>query len=142
MSPHLTDGFGDRPSPTSLSSEETPPAALSAQRLEPCPQLIHEGIRLLPGGKVTTLGKPVVVDQVGICLLRPTPRRLGEFIREGAYGHRKLHALRAKETELVAQVVLPVETGRRNPGVRQPEQRDVVEDGVGRGTCGDTIERA
>src|SRR5687768_4446280 len=94
------------------------------QRLEPHPQLIHEGLRLLPGGKVTTLGKPVVVDQVGICLLRPTPRRLGEFIREGAHGYRKLHALRAKEAELVAEVVLPVETGRGNPGVRQPEQRD------------------
>src|SRR5207249_6703971 len=65
-------------------------------------------------------------------LLRPTPRRLGEFIREGAHGHRKLHALRAKEAELVAQVVLPVETGRGNPGVRQPEQRDVVEDVVAR----------
>ena len=98
----------------------------TAQRLEPHLQLIHEGLRLLPGGKVTTLWKPVVVDQVGICLLGPTPRRLGEFIREGAHGHRKLHALRAKEAELVADVVLPVETGRGNPGVRKPEQRDVV----------------
>ena len=91
---------------------------------------------------MTTLGKPVVVDQVGICLLRPTPRRLGEFIREGAHGHRKLHALRAKEAELVAQIVLPVETGRGNPGVRQPEQRDVVEDVVAGEAFGDSIERA
>src|SRR5688572_18313391 len=118
------------------------PSQLGAQRLEAGAKFVRENLRLLPGSKVTTLGKPVVVDQVGICLLCPTPRRLGEFIREGADGHRNLHALRAKEAELVAEVVFPVETGRGNPGVRQPEQRDVVEDVVAREAFGDSIEGA
>ena len=49
---------------------------------------------------MAALGELVVVDEVGICLLRPTPRRLIEFIREGARGHGDLDALRRKEAEL------------------------------------------
>src|SRR5688572_23954049 len=139
LAPEATRIERCRPSATRHGSAS---ATLVAQRLEAGAHLFREELRLLPGGKVATFGKLVVVDQVGICLLRPTPRRLGEFIREGAHGHRKLHALRAKEAQLVAEVVLPVETGRGNPGVRQPEQRDVVEDVVAREAFGDSIEGA
>ena len=93
-------------------------SSLGAQRLEAGAHFLGEHFRLLPGCEVTTLGKPVVVDELGIGLLRPALRCLVELIREGARSHRDLHALRREEAELV----LPVESRRGNPGVRQPEQ--------------------
>jgi hypothetical protein len=53
-----------------------------------------EELRLLPGGEVTALGKLVVVDELGICPLRPTARCLEELVRKGARGHGDLDALR------------------------------------------------
>ena len=85
-------------------------------------------LRLLPRGEVAAFGQPVVVDQVGIRLLRPAPRRGVELIGKDADGGRERDALRGKEGELA----LPVQAGRRDRRVRQPVQRDVVEDVVAR----------
>src|SRR5205807_7590589 len=70
----------------------------------------------------------VEVNELGVGLLGPTPRRLIELSREDAHGGRNRDALDVEEAELV----LPVETTRGNPGVRHPRERDVVEDLVSR----------
>ena len=62
----------------------------------------------LPGGKVATLRKLVVANEVGIGLLRPASGRLVQLVGEGARDHRNFHALRREESELV----FPVETRR------------------------------
>src|SRR5262245_15111150 len=100
---------------------------LAAQRLEARTQLFREELRLLPAGEVPALGQLVVVDQLWIGLLGPTPRRRVEFVREHAHGSRDGDAL---DVEIPLAPVLPVETGAGNPGGRQPGERDVVEDVV------------
>src|SRR5438128_1509979 len=98
----------------------------SAQRLEGSAQLGAEQPGLLPGGEVAALVELVVVDEIGIGPLGPVAGRLVELIREDAHRGWDLDALGTEEGELV----LPIEASRRNRGVRQPEQRDVVEDVV------------
>jgi hypothetical protein len=68
----------------------------------------------------------VEVDEVGIRLLRPTPRHLIELVRKDAHGNRDGDALRVEE----GQLVFPVETSRRDCRVRLPVVGDVVEDVV------------
>ena len=87
-----------------------------------------EQLRLLPGREVVALVDLVEVDEVGVGLLGPTPRRLVELSREDAHGSRNLDALDVEEAERV----LPVETTRGHARVRQPGHRDVVEDLVAR----------
>jgi len=71
--------------------------------------------------------EPVVMDEVvGIRAFGPAPRGLIELVGEDADGERNRDGLGVEEVRLV----LPVEASRRNPGVRQPVQRDVVEDVV------------
>src|SRR5688500_5633158 len=99
---------------------------MSAQRSKAGADLFHEQLRLLPGGEVPALVELVVMEQLGIGLLRPAPRHLIELVREDAHGYRDVHALRVEEAELV----LPIETSRGDPRVRQPVVSDVVEDVV------------
>src|SRR5467141_3467329 len=66
----------------------------------------------------------VEVNELAVGFLGPTPRRLIELSREDAHGGRNRYALDVEEAELV----LPVETTRGNPGVRHPGERAVVED--------------
>src|SRR5688572_988458 len=77
---------------------------------------------------MAALGDFVEVDELGIRLLRPAPRRLVQLVREDAHGHRDVDALGRHVTERV----LPVEATRRDARVRQPEVRAVVEDIVAR----------
>ena len=70
----------------------------------------------------------VVVDELGIRPLRPAPRGLIELVGKDAHGNRDGDVLGAKKRELV----LPVEAGRGDRRVRQPEERDVVEHVVSR----------
>src|SRR3954471_18398926 len=58
-----------------------------AKRAEPRAQLGGVQLRLLPGGEVAALVELVVVDQVGVGLLCPTPRHLIELVREDAHGY-------------------------------------------------------
>ena len=68
------------------------------------------------------------MDQFGIRPLRPAPRGWIEFVREDAYGNRNGDAFGVEKPEFV----LPIETGARKRRVRQPGDRDVVEDVVAR----------
>ena len=88
-------------------------------------------------------GQAVAVDEVGIRLLCPAPRRRVELVGKDAHGSRQLHAFRGKESELA----FPVQASRGNGGVRQPIERDIVEDVLSRQslrlpvnyTCDETV---
>src|SRR5215470_10985764 len=103
---------------------------LYAQRLEASSNLLREDLWLFPGRKVATLIDLVVVDELGECPLRPTTRGRIELVRKDAHGDRDGDALDAE----IRKLVLPVEAGRRKSRVRQPGERDVVEDVVSRET--------
>ena len=81
---------------------------------------------------MAALGEPVVVDELGIRLLRPALRRLVDLVGEGAHGDRDLDAPRIEEAARRKMRVVPVEARRGDRGVRQPVERDVVEDVVPR----------
>ena len=70
----------------------------------------------------------VVVDELGIGALGPTPRGLILLARKDTHRDRDGDALGVEESALV----FPIETRRRDPRVGQPVQRDVVEDLVTR----------
>ena len=106
--------------------------SILAERSERRPELCGEELRLLPGREVAALVELVVVDELGIRPLRPTPRGLILLARKDAHGHRDGDALGVEK----AALVFPVETRRRDPRVRQPVERDVVEDLVARQFAG------
>src|SRR5215468_573415 len=99
-----------------------------AKRPEARANLFGQELWLFPGGEVVALLDLVEVDEVGVGPLGPGPGGLVELVREDADGRRDGDALDVEEAELV----LPVETRSRDPRVRQPVQRDVVEDLVAR----------
>ena len=68
------------------------------------------------------------MDELGIRSLGPAPRSLILLAGEDGHRYRNGHALGVEK----ATLVFPIETRRRNPGVRQPVERDVVEDLVTR----------
>ncbi len=78
--------------------------------------------------KVPALVELIEMDQFGIRLLGPAPRRLVELVREHAYGRRDVDALDGNVTVRV----LPVETTGGDARVRQPEVGAVVEDVISR----------
>src|SRR4029077_19594425 len=69
------------------------------------------------------------MDQFWICPLRPATRSRKEFVREDAHGRRDHDAFDGEERRTL---VLPIETGPRDRSIRQPGERDVVEDVVSR----------
>ena len=81
----------------------------------------------------------VVVDELGIGPLCPTPRSLVEFVRKNAHGRRDGDALDAEKWKLVLK--LPIEARHGNRRVGQPVQRDVVEDIIPRQAFGLPVER-
>src|ERR1043166_9092710 len=98
------------------------------QRLERRAQITHEKLWLLPGREVCAFVVLVVKDEFRIRLFSPTLWRLVDFFRESAYGDRNLDAPHIEEAagrKIMSRV--PVETRRRDRGVRQPVKRDVVE---------------
>src|SRR5947208_8829791 len=98
-----------------------PTSVRGSQRPEGGTNLGGEEFRLLPGREVVALVDCVEVDEVGVGLLGPAPRRLIELPRKHAHGGRDGDALDVEEAERV----LPVETTRGNPCVRHPRERDV-----------------
>ena len=74
-----------------------------------------------------------VVDKFGIRPLRPTARGGIEFVREDAHGNRDGDAF---VIEIPFPKILPIEAGARKRSVRQPGDRDVVEDVVAREAFG------
>ena len=67
---------------------------------------------------------PVVVEELGIGAFCPAPRGFVLLAGKDAHGDRDGDAFGVEKSTLV----FPIETRRRNPRVRQPVQRDVVED--------------
>src|SRR6266481_8692807 len=57
-------------------------AIRSAQRFEPRAKFGHEDLRLFPRREVSAFVDLVVVDELGIRLLRPAPRGLIELVRK------------------------------------------------------------
>src|SRR5262245_32291679 len=86
------------------------------------------------------LREPVVVNQLRIRTFGPAPRSLIEFVRENAHGNRDGDAFGAEIAALAPE--FPVETGARNRRVREPGDRDVVENVVTRETLRLSIENA
>src|SRR5215217_6344855 len=66
----------------------------------------------------------VEVDQVGVGLLGPAPRGLVLLAGKDGHGNRDGDALGVEK----ATPIFPIEPRRRDPRVRQPIKRDVVED--------------
>src|ERR1700693_5314256 len=110
----------------------------SVHRFKRRAEVAHEELRLLPRREVAALVVPGVKDELGIRLLRPALRRLIELLREGAHAGRDGDVLRCEEREMA----LPVETGRGDGRVREPVERDVVEDVVSRQSLGHSVEDA
>src|ERR1044071_7903273 len=74
------------------------------------------------------------MDQFGIRLLRPAPRSRIELVREDTHGNRDGDAFGIEIPEFAP--ILPIETGARKRGIRQPGDRDVVEYVVAREAFG------
>src|ERR1700690_2684905 len=70
------------------------------------------------------------MNEFGIRPLCPAPRGWIEFVREYAHRHRNGDAFDIEIPEFAP--ILPIETGPRKRRVRQPGDRDVVEDVVAR----------
>src|SRR5215218_6919181 len=98
------------------------------QWLERRTDFLREQLRLLPGGEVSAPVDLVEVDEVGVRQLRPATRCLVLLARKDRDGNWDFDALCVEEPA----PVLPVEARRRDAGVRQPVERDVVEDLVTR----------
>src|SRR5215217_3221127 len=95
-----------------------------AKRPERGANLRREQLRLLPRREVAALVDLDEVDEVGVGLLDPAPRRLILLAGKDAHGYRTRDALGVEK----AALVFPVETRGRDARVRQPIKRDVVED--------------
>ena len=81
----------------------------------------------------------VVMDEFGKRPLCPAPWGRIEFVREDAHGNRDGDAF---GIEIPVAPILPIETGARKRRVRQPGDRDVVEDVVAREALGLSLKDA
>src|SRR4051812_1052903 len=97
-----------------------------AQRLERRAQLVDEELGLFPCGEVASFGQPVVMNQLGERLLGPALWALIKLIGKSADGNGDLDIPGREKGEIVFRI----QTSRRDRGVRQPEERDVVQDVV------------
>src|SRR5215203_3026752 len=100
----------------------------STQGPEGGSDLFGEELRLFPRREVAALVHAVVIDELGISALRPAPRSFILLAREDGDGHGNGDTLGVEE----AAPVFPIEAGCGDPRVRQPIERDVVEDLVTR----------
>src|SRR4249919_680918 len=78
------------------------------------------------------------MDELGIRSLCPTPRHRVDLVWKDTHCNRDSDVLRGNETQLV----LPIQARRGHRRVRQPVERDVVEDVVSRQAFGSTIKDA
>src|SRR6476646_238963 len=79
---------------------------------------------------MATFVELVVIDELGICPLCPTPRYCTDLVRKGAHGDGYGDPFRGEEGELV----LPINARRGDRRIRQPVERNVVEDFISRKT--------
>src|SRR5262245_52762142 len=80
----------------------------------------------------------LIVHKFWIGLLCPVLRYRADLVRKGAHCDRDRNALGSEKAELV----LPIKPRRRNARIRQPIERDVVENVVSRKPLGLTVEDA
>jgi hypothetical protein len=85
---------------------------------------------------VTALVELVVMDELGKRPLCPTARCRIDLIGKRTYGYRDRDVLDVEK----CQLVFPIETSRRDRSIRQPVERDVVEDVISRETFGFSVE--
>ena len=78
------------------------------------------------------------MNQFGIGFLCPTPRGCIDLIGKDAHGSRDRDTFRGEKGKLA----FPIETSRRDRRIRQPVERDVVEDVVSRQALGLAVENA
>src|SRR5690349_22668967 len=105
----------------------------STHRLERRAQLGREELRLLPRGEVTAVVDFVEVDEVAVRARGPALRRAVDLARKYRYGDRDRDVRRLLRRGVQHRGgVLPVEPRGRDRAVRQPVERDVVEDRVAR----------
>ena len=82
---------------------------------------------------MTAFIKLVVMDQLGIRPLRPAPRRRIDLVGKDAHGDWDLDASDIEEASARRYLRgVPVEPSRRDRGVCQPVERDVLQDVVRR----------
>src|SRR5215218_3600596 len=86
--------------------------------------LVYAAMSRLIVRRLTRLVDLVEVDQVGVGLLGPAPRGLVLLAGKDGHGNRDGDALGVEK----ATPIFPIEPRRRDPRVRQPIKRDVVED--------------
>src|ERR1700730_15654491 len=110
----------------------------SSQRSEGSSDLLTKKFRFFPGREVTALWESVVVDQFGIGFLCPGLRGCIDLIGKNAHGSRDRDTFRSEQ----AKLAFPIETSRRDRRIRQPIERDIVEDVVSRQALGLTVENA
>src|SRR5260221_2194710 len=79
----------------------------SAKRFERSSEFLGENRRLLPCREVPALLRLVVVNELWVGSLGPTPRSLVLLAAEDAHGCGDLHGFHVEETALV----FPIETG-------------------------------
>src|SRR5579871_65522 len=111
-----------------------------SQRSESRAHFFGEEFGLLPRREVTTLFNLVEMDELGKRLLGPTPGSWIQFVRKNAHCHRNPDALCVEISELAP--ILPIEPRAGYRGVREPGNRDVVENVVAREPFGFSIENA
>src|SRR5712672_2427736 len=91
-------------------------------------ELGAEQFGLFPRGEVPALVEFVEIDEFGIRPLCPTTRGRVELVRIDAHRNGDGNAFNIE----IPEFVLPIESGARKRRVRQPGDRDVVEDVVAR----------
>jgi hypothetical protein len=123
---------------TSLYFRAVRCAASLAKRPEACANLFREQLWLFPRREVSAFVGLVIIDEIGIRPLCPTPWGLNDLVGKGAHRDRDGDVLRCEEGKLV----LPINTRRRDRRVGQPVERDVVEDVLSRETVGLAVEDA
>jgi hypothetical protein len=80
------------------------------------------------------------MNEFGIRPLRPAPWRRIELVREDAHRNRYGDAFGIEISEFAPN--LPIETGARKRRIRQPSDRDVVEDVISREALGFSLKDA
>src|ERR1700722_1538019 len=105
----------------------------SAKRSEGRSDLRRKALRLLPGSEVSALGELIIVNQFRIRPLCPAPRGWIKFVREDTHGNWDGDAL---GVEIPLAKIFPVKAGAGKRRVRQPGDRNVVEDVVARKALG------
>src|ERR1700721_4896364 len=111
----------------------------SAKRSKPRSDLRRKALRLLPGSEVSALGELIVVNQFRIRPLCPAPRGWIKVVRKDAHCDRNGDAL---GVEIPFAKIFPVKTGAGKRRIRQPRDRDVVEDVVAREALGLALKNA